>query len=159
MHIFSVCLVGYGTVRYPVLSVFWSETHPRRWIILLLQIIFICFKTVLWIWIRILWVRSGSSISGESGSGSGPGYLWLKIEKKKIQWKIFSPLQFTCPLASLKVVQPKEKPSALWREHPAFLKIKFFYFCLVIFVLLDPDTDPVSTNLLYRDRFVPNQTE
>jgi hypothetical protein len=43
----------------------------------------------------------------------------------------------------------QEKPSALQREHPALHNMKlshFFQFLLVIFALLNPDSDPADHN-------------
>ncbi len=150
MHIFSVCLVGYGTF-----SIMVRDPYPRRLIIFLVQFIFIYFKTVLWI--QILWVGSGygsgSSISSESGSG--PGYLWLKVGKK-YSGKFFLSFFWWKIAIYLSLGLLKSRPSQRRSLQPTKENIQHFKkLNLSIFVGhfcppgsgsgSNPDTDPVST--------------
>ncbi len=79
---------------------------------------------------------SGSSISSESGYGSGSRFLMTKIKGKKLQLKIFIYPWF--PRPPLRTSKLKEKPSALKREHPALQKIKFINFFLFLWVIFCP---------------------
>ncbi len=141
-----------------------ERAYPRRLIIFLLQFIFIYFKTVLWI--RILWIGSGygsgSSISSEFGSGSGPGYFWSKIKNTAENFFPFfwSKITIFLSLDLLKSRPIQRRSLQPSKENIQYFKKLNFIFFLVIFVRLDPDPDtirlrvPYPQNLLYRHRSV-----
>jgi hypothetical protein len=88
-------------------------------------------------------VGSGFIDSGFGFIDSGSGSKVLKTKNWKkftVENKFFDQkLQFTYPKLQ------EKKPTALKREHPALLNIKFhnfFLFLWVIFALLDPEPDP-----------------
>jgi hypothetical protein len=67
-----------------------------------------------------------------------------KLADKKIIIFLESFLQAINPWASIKDVQATEEAPALKREHPALQYMEFLHislFLLVIFVILDPDSD------------------
>jgi hypothetical protein len=78
-------------------------------------------------------IKSGSSISSQSGSGfriqSFDDQKFKKKQLKKLSFLIKSG-NFLIPL-----------PSAVKIKHPALQKIKFIVFFVDLFALLDPDPD------------------